>query len=909
MIPSIRFILVTLFLAYVHAHSTSIITSSEHVHSVRHEILPRGPSEHDPLAKRNLATLADPDLITRDDTIRIQFTAYNTTFHLHLEPNHDLIHPDAELGPGITIGDIKAFKGVVVQDAYHSDRKWNRAASTTRAEKRTVEHMLYEDGVMGWARMMVEQDDHPNELILRGAFMVGGITYHITSTDHYRIQKRSSDALPYSSSSSSLGPSMTIFRDSDIYNRPTNLHKRGEEEDISCGADLFHPTTLNAFDAPSSGFEYYYPPNLTTTVPMTSYDPDAAWTDILKRHLVKRQVTINAVGPNPVPEGCPTNRLVNYMGVAADCTYVQLYGGPAAARKQIFANFNTASGIYESTFNVALGIIALNIVTEGCPAAPVKGEEWNQPCSTTYQIDQRLSDFSAWRGQSPRNSDGAGLWHLMTNCKSGAVVGIAWTKALCQMKSQSQDKGTGVQYTAGTGISSAGNALEWMVVAHEIGHGFGAMHDCSSKTCPLKKQGQCCPLSETECDAGARFIMNPSESSPTKLFSPCSIKTICATIKSSTGQCLKPPGTRTTQNSEANICGNGLKETGEECDCGSAEDCAKDPCCDGATCKYKAGAVCDDLNDSCCLNCQMRPAGQVCRRAISECDIEEVCTGTASACPDDVRVPNQTPCKGTSNTTGLECANGLCTSRDLQCQQQDMPGITKQCGSSSSCDLLCNDPGGSAMSCMQIPGIFFLDGTSCGFGGSCQDGKCSYSGGINGIIAWAKNHLAIAIPVASLAALIILCCIWSCCCAGCVDRRRKQQLGKPRRLNSNASRLNNPYGPAPVHGAQHTISPQYYPMEVIPQAPALPPPTYYDNVRHDQDMERALAESRRDYQRHSGSSFDGHGHGHGHGNGIYQHNNNSANNPFGDHASSQLYHTYPGNISTTNNRQQPSGYM
>lgn len=113
------------------------------------------------MAKRNLATLVNPDLITRDDTVRIQFTAYNTTFHLHLEPNHDLIHPDAELGPGITIGDIKAFKGVVVQDAYHSDRKWNRAASTTRAEKRTVEHMLYEDGVMGWARMMVEQDDHP----------------------------------------------------------------------------------------------------------------------------------------------------------------------------------------------------------------------------------------------------------------------------------------------------------------------------------------------------------------------------------------------------------------------------------------------------------------------------------------------------------------------------------------------------------------------------------------------------------------------------------------------------------------------------------------------------------------------------------------------------------------------------
>lgn len=143
--------------------------------------------------------------------------------------------------------------------------------------------------------------------------MVDDITYHVTSTDLYRIQKRSGDALPYSSSPTSLGPSMIIFRDSDLYNRPTNLHKRRQGENDSCGADLLHPTNLNTFDAPSSGFEYYYPPNLTTIVPMTSYDPNAAWTDILKGHIVKRQVTVNAAGPSPVPEGCPTNRLVNYM--------------------------------------------------------------------------------------------------------------------------------------------------------------------------------------------------------------------------------------------------------------------------------------------------------------------------------------------------------------------------------------------------------------------------------------------------------------------------------------------------------------------------------------------------------------------------------------------------------------------
>ena len=96
-----------------------------------------------------------------EDTIRLQFDAFNTTFHLHLEPNLDLIHPEADLGyhsdgRPVLRHEIKAFKGIVVQDAQHSDRKWDRASKTSRAEKRTVEHMLHEEGVLGWARMMVE---------------------------------------------------------------------------------------------------------------------------------------------------------------------------------------------------------------------------------------------------------------------------------------------------------------------------------------------------------------------------------------------------------------------------------------------------------------------------------------------------------------------------------------------------------------------------------------------------------------------------------------------------------------------------------------------------------------------------------------------------------------------------------
>ncbi|KAF9329823.1 hypothetical protein BGZ91_000383, partial [Linnemannia elongata] len=828
-----------------------------------------------------------------DDIVRVQFSAYNTTFYLHLEPNTELIHPDADLGPGVSREDIKAFKGVVVQDIDHSERKWRQAATTTRAEKHTVEHMLYEEGVLGWARMMIEHDpDNKDAMVLRGAFMANGDTYHVTTRTHYHIQKRSDDAVPYSSPSS--GSSLIIYRDSDLYDRAATQmrRKRGTEDGSTghntCGADALmkledtHPLGAKATSMASAltDHEFYYPPNLTTSIP----DPSSSWMDLLAGSgggsggLRKRAVAMGVAGPDPVPEGCPTNRLVNYMGVAADCTYVRSYNGAVGARKQIFADFNTASAIYESTFNVALGVIQLNIVADGCPTEPTKDAAWNRECSPTYPIDQRLTDFSAWRGQDARVKDGAGLWHLMTKCNSGPVVGIAWTKALCQAKAQEQSSKGKAEVTAGAAVSSI-TPNEWMVVAHEIGHNFGAIHDCTTSTCTGTGTAiGCCPLSTTVCDAGAKFIMNPAESVATKLFSPCSIKAICSTIKSPSGQCLKPPGARQLQNSESNICGNGIKETGEQCDCGSAEDCAKDPCCDGATCKFKGAAVCDDLNDGCCQNCQFKAAGQVCRKAISECDLEEVCTGTSSECPADQTVKNQTPCKGTgtfSNMTGLECANGLCTSRDLQCKQQDRAGINSQCTASSTCELTCNDPKGSGLSCMQIPGVFFVDGTSCGFGGTCNGGTCEYANGVDGVVGWIKNHLTIAIPILSILGLLILCCIWSCCCGSCMNRRRyhNQQHGKPHRIDSNGYQFSS-YAPPP--GQPPVQQGQQYPMEAL-----VPPPPAYGQPQSGPYM--AMPQPQH-------AAFG-------------THSNHSSENPFSDqHAVSQPQ-------APPSRPQHPSGYI
>ena len=100
------------------------------------------------------------------------------------------------------------------------------------------------------------------------------------------------------------------------------------------------------------------------------------------------------------------------MGVAADCTYTRHYGSVEDARTQIINNWNTASGVYEQTFNIQLGLINITILPETCPSTPEP--DWNRDCSNSYTISDRLSDFSLWR--SYMSDDGAGLWHLMTNC-------------------------------------------------------------------------------------------------------------------------------------------------------------------------------------------------------------------------------------------------------------------------------------------------------------------------------------------------------------------------------------------------------------------------------------------------------------------------------------------------------------
>ncbi|KAL6237942.1 hypothetical protein BDW75DRAFT_52263 [Aspergillus navahoensis] len=481
--------------------------------------------------------------------------------------------------------------------------------------------------------------------------------------------------------------------------------------------------------------------------------------------LQKRQFTLDAsdfVDSIGDDSGCPSARQIALVGIATDCSYTASFDSSEELIQSLISMVNTASEVFESSFNIALSFHNLTIMESGCPSTPSNDEPWNAGCSAG-DLNWRLNAFSAWRSQL--RGDENAYWTLMTGCPTGTEVGVSWVGELCNA-----EMGANV-------VASAAN--QWQVFAHESGHTFGAYHDCESSTCSLSGSNrQCCPLSGSTCNAGGGYLMNPISASSQTEFSPCTVGNVCSSIgaRRVSTRCLTT--NTNTPTVSAGECGNGIVEAGEECDCG--DECDGNDCCDGSTCRFRGDAVCDSSSGDgrCCQDCQFLSAGTVCRAAVDECDIEETCPGDSGDCPDDETEDDGESCGDESGE--LFCASGQCTNRDLQCREQisgDNSTISSCDNNMDTCILSCSSSSFGTGSCSNAGTV--LDGTPCD-GGLCSGGVCQSSTRYTADDgrSWVDRHRALVIGLSAgiggFLVLVILACLLCCCC-----RRRRPKRMSP----------------------------------------------------------------------------------------------------------------------------------
>ncbi|KAF2404899.1 zincin [Trichodelitschia bisporula] len=670
---------------------------------------------------RNAVIDAPGRKVTALSHFSLRFEAFDSDVRLALEPNHDILPEGATVRYLGEDGEVERTEVVdrLAHRVFLGDA-WVRKGSGW--EK------------VGWARATVHKDGE--EPVFDGVFAVGRDNYHVQLRENWDATRLAADPVLEE------GEGRMVLRKRDV--------------DLGCPADRLD-FNMDPLHPVYSGID----------------DEDAFWSTPVSHLFGKRQMDtgtgagntggVNLASTIGQTAGCPSTRKVALVGVATDCAYTASFTSADLAKSNIISQMNSASSLYERTFNISLGLANLIVSNAKCPASAPDSARWNQPCAATgVDIQERLNLFSAWRGTQ---QDNYSHWTLLTNCPTGSAVGLAWLGQACVQAADSRNAtqaGAGKQTVSGANVVARTNT-EWQVIAHETGHTFGAVHDCTSDTCTdgTSKAQQCCPLTSATCDAGEKYIMNPSTVQGITSFSPCSIGNICSAMgrNSVKSFCLSNNKGVTTITGQQ--CGNGIVEPGEDCDCGGTTGCGNNACCDPTTCKFKSGAVCDDANEECCRSCQLAPAGAVCRASTGVCDPQETCTGADPLCPADTTAPDGQGCG-----SGLKCASGHCTSRDLQCKTL-MGGYTTgndtYACDSQTCTLSCASPEFGSGVCYGLQQNF-LDGTPCGGGGKCSNGACKGSNFGKEIKSWIDDHrplvIGISAAVGGLILLMIISCIW-----------------------------------------------------------------------------------------------------------------------------------------------------